>query len=107
MKNRSFLCVASVLLLVSCAVPTDRAPEVTADLSPVSLYAPHGEPGAWFNPWLPRTKRLTTLIRWMMSRSAYTGEWRNPLDVPQVANTGASFAEPEHSASVTWVGHST
>jgi len=107
MKNPPFLFVALALLVLSCAVPTDRAPEVATDLSPDSLYAPHGEPGAWFNPWLPRAKRLSTLIRWWMSRSAYTGEWRNPLDIPRVANTGASLAEPEHSASVTWVGHST
>ncbi len=75
--------------------------------NPALLYAPHGRPGAWVNPWQPWNKRFTDLLRWMVSRNAYTGEWRNPPDVPWVKNDGASFAEPEHSASLTWVGHST
>ncbi len=97
--------LASLLLVLSCTVPPDHTLESSAD--PASVFAPHGQPGAWFNPWRPLDRRFTDLFRWLVSRSAYTGEWRNPPEVPQVENDGASFAEPEHSASVTWVGHST
>jgi len=102
---RLFFFTAVALLGAACAVPPDRTPQITPD--PSSLFASHGEPGAWFNPWQPRNKPFTDLLRWMVSRSAYTGEWRDPPEVPRVHNNGVSFAAPEHSASVTWVGHST
>ena len=98
---------SAVLLLfsLSCAVPPDRTPELNPD--PSLLYAAHGQPGAWFNPWRPSNKRWTDLFRWAISRSAYTGERRDPPDVGRVDNDGRSFATPENSAAVTWVGHST
>lgn len=96
---------ALLLFVAACAVPPDRTPELRAD--PALLYAPHGQPGAWFNPWRPLDRRVTDLFRWMVSRNAYTGEWRDPPEVRWTQNEGASFAEPENSASVTWVGHST
>ena len=97
--------LASLLFVLSCSVPPDRTPELSSD--PSLLFASHGQPGAWFNPWRPLDRHFTDLFRWLVSRSAYTGEWRNPPEVPQVENDGASFAKAEHSASVTWVGHST
>ena len=101
-----FPLLAVCLIVAACAVPADR-PLTPLATDTASLYAPHGEPGAWFNPWHPQRKSLTTILRWWTSRSAYTGERRFPLDVPRVENTGASFATRENSASVTWVGHST
>ncbi|NOT57893.1 MAG: MBL fold metallo-hydrolase [Deltaproteobacteria bacterium] len=59
------------------------------------------------NPWLPQKKQWSTIFRWAVSQSSYSGEWRDPLDIPRVTNDGASFAVRENSASVTWVGHST
>ena len=100
-----FFFLPFISLCVSCSVPPDRTPEVPFDTA--SLYAPHGEPGAWFTPWRRRDKSLFDMLRWGVSRNAYTGEWREPLDVPRVDNDGSSFALPENSASVTWVGHST
>ena len=100
--------LSSVLLFflpLSCSVPPDRTPELNPD--PSLLYAAHGQPGAWFNPWRPSNKRWTDLFRWAVSRSAYSGEWRDPPDVGRVDNDGSSFASPENSAAVTWVGHST
>lgn len=87
-------------------MPADR-PLSPLATDTASLYAPHGEPGAWFNPWHPQQKSFTTILRWWTSRSAYSGERRVPPDVPRVENTGASFAKRENSAAVTWVGHST
>ncbi len=97
--------VVCCLLIAACSVPPDRTPEPSAD--PVWLFAPHGQPGAWFTPWRPFDRHFTDLFRWLVSRSAYTGEWRDPPEVSRVENDGASLAVPEHSASVTWVGHST
>lgn len=105
LRVRSFFITVFFLLGTSCSVPPDRPPQISPD--PASLYAPNGEPGAWLNPWLPQKKRWSTIFRWAVSRSAYTGKWRDPLEVPRVVNDGSSFAFPEHSASVTWVGHST
>ncbi len=90
---------------LSCSVPPDRTPELNPD--PSLLYAAHGQPGAWFNPWRPSNKHWTDLFRWAVSRSAYSGEWRDPPLVRRVDNDGRSFATPDTSASVTWVGHST
>ncbi len=77
------------------------------EADPAALYAPHGQPGAWFNPWQPWNKRATDLLRWAVSRNAYAGERRDPPEVPRVENDGAFLAAAENSASVTWVGHST
>ncbi|MGE0822306.1 MAG: MBL fold metallo-hydrolase [Candidatus Binatia bacterium] len=103
---RLFFLSLLFLIITSCSVPPDRTPApLSTDVA--SLYAPHGEPGEWWNPWNPQKKRWTTIFRWWFSRSSYTGDWRNPPVVAQVTNDGGSFATPENSASVTWVGHST
>lgn len=102
--HQQFL-IACCLLIAACSVPPDRTPELSAD--PALLFAAHGRVGAWFNPWRPMDRHFTDLLRWLVSRNAYTGEWRDPPAVPRVENDGSSFAAPEHSASVTWVGHST
>jgi hypothetical protein len=77
------------LLLVapSCAVPPDTTPQGSAD--PALLFAPHGGSGTGFNPWNPRPRHYTDLFRWLASRSEYTGERRDPLDVPHVAHAGS------------------
>lgn len=100
----AFLIVLS-FILSGCAVPPDKTPPFNPD--PALLFAAHGNPGEWFNPWAPKERRYTDLFRWLVSRSAYSGERRDPPEVLLVKNDGASFAAPEHSASVTWVGHST
>jgi N-acyl-phosphatidylethanolamine-hydrolysing phospholipase D len=106
MFTRSLLLAICCSYMAACVVPPDHTPQMTPT-DPSSLYAPHGQPGAWVNPWQPWNKRFTDLLRWMVSRNAYTGERRNPPEVPRVENDGTSFAEPEHSAAITWVGHST
>ncbi len=102
-----FLLLFFLLLLGAvpgCAVPPDNTPKGSPD--PALLFAPHGSPGAWFNPWNPRERHYSDMFRWLVSRSAFNGERRDPPDVAFVNNDGASFAVPENSASVTWVGHS-
>jgi N-acyl-phosphatidylethanolamine-hydrolysing phospholipase D len=78
-------------------------------LDPALLFAPHGGPGTrsgrFFTPWARTDRSLRDLLRWQLSRSAYTKP-RRP-DVPIVANDGAGLAGREHSGSLTWVGHST
>ena len=109
--NRVLVLIRAVFIPIlfffvsTCAVPPDRTAALNPD--PSLLYATHGQPGEWFNPWRPSNKRFTDLFRWAISKSAYTGEWRDPPDVGRVANDGSSFAMSENSASVTWVGHST
>jgi N-acyl-phosphatidylethanolamine-hydrolysing phospholipase D len=93
------------LCVAACTVPPDQTPEIVVD--PSSLYAPHGKPGAWFTPWRPLDRTFTDMLRWAVSRNAYTGEWRESPNVPRVENNGSSLATRENSASVTWVGHST
>ena len=98
--------VVLFLFIVSCGVPSDSPPQFN-NTDPSVLYAPHGQPGAWFNPWQPWDRKFTDMLRWGVSHNAYTGEWRDSPDVPRVENNGSSFATSENSASVTWVGHST
>lgn len=92
--------------MTSCLTPPPD-PMLKYNMDPASLYAPHGQPGAWINPWGASNQHWTDVFRWLLSRSAYIGERRNPPEVLRVENNGASFATAENSASVTWVGHST
>lgn len=101
----SWLGVVLLALGAACAVPPDRTPEPPSD--PASLYAYHGEPGAWFTPWRRRDVSVGDMLRWAVSRNAYTGEWRDPPEVPRVENDGSSLAVPQKTAALTWVGHST
>jgi N-acyl-phosphatidylethanolamine-hydrolysing phospholipase D len=74
--------------------------------APESLYAPHGAPGHFFNPWGHFPNRVTDVLRWKLgSRSEY--DKSPPLQVSVVANDGAYLKDRSQPASVTWVGHST
>ena len=69
------------------------------------LHAPHGEPGAFFNPWGRFESSLLAFFRWRLSANPFdkSGEPR----VPRRANDGASLAGRAGSAELTWVGHAT
>jgi N-acyl-phosphatidylethanolamine-hydrolysing phospholipase D len=74
--------------------------------SPDSLYAPHGEPGRFFNPWLVSpAARFSDLLRWKLGKNEY--DKKRPLDIPLVANDGAYLKDGGQPPSVTWVGHAT
>lgn len=72
--------------------------------SPDLLYAPHGEPGRFFNPWQPFRSRFSDLLRWQFGKKEY--DKSAPLQVPVVANDGAWLKDRGQPDSVTWVGHS-
>jgi N-acyl-phosphatidylethanolamine-hydrolysing phospholipase D len=74
-------------------------------LDPDLLYAPHGEPGRFFNPWRRVEPRFTDLLRWKLGRNEY--DKSKPVQVPLLANGGAYLKDRDQPASVTWVGHST
>ena len=75
---------------------------------PESLYAPHGRPGDWLNPWWPNPNSVWDF--WRM-RFFYRNEWleakSRPPNVARVVNDGSYLAKPERSLSITWVGHCT
>ncbi|HEX4966528.1 MAG TPA: hypothetical protein VF173_37310, partial [Thermoanaerobaculia bacterium] len=73
--------------------------------SPDSLYAPHGEPGRFFNPWGVHPAKFSDLLRWKLGKNPY--DKKRPLDIPVVANDGAYLKDRGEPPSVTWVGHST
>ncbi len=78
---------------------------------PALLYAPHGAPGKFFNPWAPMTTSFLDVLRWKLRKNPY--DKRQPLHIPVVANDGAylasggGFPGEIEPPSVTWVGHST
>ncbi|HZF13884.1 MAG TPA: MBL fold metallo-hydrolase [Thermoanaerobaculia bacterium] len=75
---------------------------------PALLYAPHGEPGRFWNPWAPMTTGFSQLLRWKLRKNPYSP--RRPPRVPVVANDGAYLASRAADAeppSLTWVGQST
>jgi N-acyl-phosphatidylethanolamine-hydrolysing phospholipase D len=79
------------------------------DPPPVSgtglLYAPHGAPGAFFNPWAPFRGRFSDVLRWKLGgKNPY--DKRTPPQIPVVANDGAYLKDRSAPDSVTWVGHS-
>jgi N-acyl-phosphatidylethanolamine-hydrolysing phospholipase D len=73
--------------------------------SPDSLYAPHGEPGHFFNPWGVFPAGFSALLRWKLGKNPY--DKTLPLDIPVVANDGAYLKDGGQPPSATWVGHST
>jgi N-acyl-phosphatidylethanolamine-hydrolysing phospholipase D len=73
---------------------------------PALLYAPHGEPGRFFCPWLPWQSRRLDLLRWKLHGKA-PFDRRTPPRVPVVENDGAYLIRKGEPASATWVGHST
>src|SRR5215208_822955 len=72
---------------------------------PALLYAPHGVPGRFFNPWSPFNTGVLDVLRWKLGGNPYGS--RRPPRVPVVANDGVYFSRRDEPASVTWVGHST
>ncbi|MEE9608155.1 MAG: MBL fold metallo-hydrolase [Myxococcota bacterium] len=96
--------VLTLLLLAACAPPAD--PGLPADRPEAKLlYAPHAANGEFFNPWSPRRQSFWRLLRWGLSRNPY--DKSGAPEVPAVPNDGTYLAAAEHSATITWVGHST
>jgi N-acyl-phosphatidylethanolamine-hydrolysing phospholipase D len=81
------------------AAARDRAAD------PALLYAPHGAPGQFFNPWARFETGVLDVLRWKLGGNPYGP--RQPPRVPVVANDGAYLSRRDEPASVTWVGHST
>ncbi|HEX3557497.1 MAG TPA: MBL fold metallo-hydrolase [Thermoanaerobaculia bacterium] len=74
--------------------------------SPDFLYAPHGEPGKFFNPWQAAPPvGFGALLRWKLEKNEY--DKRRSLDIQVVANDGAYLKDGGQPPSATWVGHST
>jgi N-acyl-phosphatidylethanolamine-hydrolysing phospholipase D len=70
------------------------------------LYAPHGEPGRFFCPWLPLTPRPLDVLKWKLSgKGPY--DRKSPPRVPRVENDGLYLKDRAAPRSVTWVGHAT
>ena len=78
---------------------------IHASVTSALLYAPHGQPGHFFNPWGQLTNRFTDLLRWKLGKNEY--DKSTPPEVPVMANDGAYLKDRSQPASVTWVGHST
>ena len=94
--------LAATLLLA----PTPPSEAPTPDGADVALlYAPHGEPGAFFNPWQQMDWSFWRFLRWRLSRNRF--DKSSTPEIPRVPNDGAALALPQHSATVTWVGHAT
>ena len=72
-----------------------------------SLYWPHGEPGAWFNPWWPNPGSRASLLKWkFLYRNEFAAIKRGRApEVPVVPNDGAYLSKPEEGRSITWIGH--
>lgn len=88
--------------------PEDGAPEAAgAAADPASLYAPHGEPGRFFNPWSPPPPAPWHVLRWKLGRNPHAAAKRRPMGAPVVANDGAGLCGEEAGGALTWIGHST
>ena len=103
---RPFVLLAICLIVAACAVPADR-PLTPLSTDTASLYAPHGEPGAWFNPWHPQQKKSSTIFAGGPhgARTLENDAFR--LTCPGWKTLAPRSPHRENSASVTWVGHST
>src|SRR6476661_375260 len=91
-----------LLLKDSTSIPMPK------DDSPDLLYAPHGEPGQFFNPWAPFNNRFVDVLRWQLGKGKGKKKYDKsaPLRIPVVANDGAYLKDRGAPDSVTWVGHS-
>jgi N-acyl-phosphatidylethanolamine-hydrolysing phospholipase D len=77
------------------------------DSVPGLLYAPHGEPGRFFNPWQPFNTKLSDVLRWQLGKIGKKEFDKSaPPQVPVVANDGAYLKDGGQPDSVTWIGHS-
>jgi N-acyl-phosphatidylethanolamine-hydrolysing phospholipase D len=86
---------------------SDTPPEPPSALETSLLYAPHGEPGRFFNPWRPFNTKLSDVLRWQLGKIGKKEFDKSaPLRVPVVANDGAYLKDPGEPDSVTWIGHS-
>lgn len=104
MKRASaLLALAGLLPSLASGAPPGRAAAPLPE--PGSLFAPHRDGDRFFNPWGEDRTSVLDFLRWRLSRNAW--DKSGPLEVPIVANDGASLAGVETSASVTWVGHAT
>ena len=54
-------------------------PEPPLVLNTDLLYAPHGEPGHFFNPWAPFTNRLADVLRWKLGKGKKQYDKSGPL----------------------------
>jgi N-acyl-phosphatidylethanolamine-hydrolysing phospholipase D len=88
----------------STSIPMSKDNSEPADTG--LLYAPHSEPGRFFNPWAPPfNNRFVDLLRWQLGRNKKYDK-SAPPQVPVVANDGAYLKDRGAPDSVTWVGHS-
>ena len=98
---------------MACAYPPEPEGSVVSANSVASvLRAPHVDgDGRFFNPWAEDPKTVWGMLRWQLfTRNPYREMKIRPtaeLEVPVEVNDGAYLAGVEHSATVTWVGHST
>ena len=92
------------LAFLGCSAPAEPPPvDVRAPVD--LLYAPHGAPGAFFNPWALQEWSLFAFLRWQFSANQYA-DVEAPA-APWVENDGSALSSPARSATVTWVGHAT
>jgi N-acyl-phosphatidylethanolamine-hydrolysing phospholipase D len=92
--------------LVACAPPA-AVERIPISVDPENLHAPHQRDGVFFNPWAEFSAgNVWDGLRWFLSRNPYDKD-RPPSAPRVVANDGSTFALPQASASVTWVGHAT
>ena len=81
--------------------PTDLPPPGEVPPQAADLYAEHGEPGDFFNPWGPMPQGPLAVLRWWLSPSRY--DKSGPMDLPRAAAPPERLdgAEP----ALTWIGH--
>jgi N-acyl-phosphatidylethanolamine-hydrolysing phospholipase D len=79
--------------------PPGDAPAEAAD-----LYAPHGRPGRFFNPWGPRPHGVAAVLRWKLSPNPY--DKRRQPEIPVVPHDGTPLGS-HGDGTLTWVGHAT
>src|SRR5436190_4339099 len=72
-----------------------------------TLFAPHHFGGRFFNPWGEEPRGIRDLLRWKLGGGKTPFDKRGALDVPVVANDGASLQGVADGGELTWVGHST
>ena len=77
--------------------PAGPPPETAA------LYAPHGAPGRFFNPWRPHLHGVSAVLRWWLSPNPYGR--RSPPEVPVVPWDGSALGS-HGDGTLTWIGHS-
>jgi len=69
-----------------------------------SLYAPHGEPGHFVNPWEQSPTKALDFLRWkLLSRNPY--DRSRPPVIPRIPNDGAYLSGIASTPTLTWIGH--